>query len=310
MGRKKMSIDTKNKFNVVVHPTHKRLRHIELDDSALGKFLENVGNVNLERVEYVPFIRFKLAVELREVIGEAFQLKVREILNDRKIGGFTIGVNGLTNDREDYIKFSTALTHLIGLPNYDAMSQKFYAIFSVKHTFDSDTYLRKAYRTLELHTDGTFVEEQTDWVLMMKMSEKSAVGGESRLLHLDDWEDLEKLSTQPLAAHKYKFSYADRGSKNIKDEVYRSTFYNNNNQICIRYNHQCTHPQTIEEGLYLKDIQDSMENSLGTTPVGLPTGQLVMINNHFWLHGREPFVENVNLERDLMRQRGIFTPIS
>ena len=74
-----MTIDTKNKFNVSVHPTHKRLRHIELENNAISQFLESVGKINLERVEYVPFIRFQLAAELRKVLGEAFQFKVREV---------------------------------------------------------------------------------------------------------------------------------------------------------------------------------------------------------------------------------------
>ncbi|MCM3762289.1 carbon starvation induced protein CsiD [Alkalihalobacillus oceani] len=301
-----MTIQIKGKFNAIPHPVHHRLKHIEIDDNALTQFLENIKHFNVERIEYVPFMRFALAVELRKVLGESFQEMLKEILHDRETGGFTIGVNNLTTNTDDYIKFSTALTHLIGIPNHDAMSNKFYAIFTVKHTFESDTYLRKAYRILELHTDGTFVEENTDWVLMMKMSEKGAVGGESRLLHLDDWDDLGKFSTHPLAAHKFKFSYADRGSKNIKDEVHSPSFFYDQNKVCIKYNHQCTHPQTISEALYLKDIQDSMENSSGTVSVGLPVGQLVIINNKFWLHGREPFVENPNLERRLMRQRGRF----
>jgi glutarate dioxygenase len=301
-----MTVDTQTNFKVAPHPQHKRLRNVELEMDVISQFLENVSQINLERVEYVPFVRFGLAVELRKVMGDSFQNKVKEILHDRETGGFTIGVGNLTTDTEDYLKFSTALTHLIGVPNFDAMSNKFYATFSVKHTFDSDTYLRKAYRILELHTDGTFIEEKTDWVLMMKMSEHNAIGGESRLLHLDDWEDLNKFSKQALASHKFKFTYADRGSKNVKDKIHRTTFFDNRNKVCIRYNHQCTHPQNIEEGLYLKEMQDSMENSNGTIPVGLPVGQLVIINNNFWLHGREPFVEDTGLERVLMRQRGSF----
>ena len=46
---------------------------------------------------------------------------------------------------------------------------------------------------LHLHTDGTFVDEPTDWLLMMKMIEQNARGGESRLLHLDDWKELDNV---------------------------------------------------------------------------------------------------------------------
>ena len=39
------------------------------------------------------------------------------------------------------------------------MTGKYYARFHVKHSDSSDSYLRKAYRNLDLHTDGTFVKE-------------------------------------------------------------------------------------------------------------------------------------------------------
>ena len=35
-------------------------------------------------------------------------------------------------------------------------------------------------------------------------------------------------------------------------------------------------------------------------------GSSVVINNHFWLHGRKPFRINENLSRELLRVRGSF----
>ena len=71
------------------------------------------------------------------------------------------------------------------------MSGKYYACFDVKDTDNSGSYLRQAYRLFTLHTDGTYVDEVTDWVLMLKLKEENAVGGESRLAHMDDWEEME-----------------------------------------------------------------------------------------------------------------------
>lgn len=294
-------------FSVEVHPDHKRLRLISVNPEALKQFFEEIEGISIERIEYVPFERYYLAKTLKEILGESFQKTIRQILNDRKCGGFTIGVQGQTEKTDDFVRFGTAITHLVGAPNFDAMTNKFYARFEVKHTDNSDTYLRQPYRTLELHTDGTFVNEPTDWLIMMKFIEKNAVGGESRLLHLDDWKELTKFEKHPLASHEFRFSYADRKSKNVNDEVYHTTFYDQFNGTCIRYNHQCTHPQNIEQAMYLKEIQESMENSPDTIPVKLPVGQLVMLNNHFWLHGREPFEKDPGLYRELMRQRGRFT---
>ena len=36
--------------------------------------------------------------------------------------------------------------------------------FHIKHEDTSDSYLRKAYRNMDLHTDGTYVKETTDWL--------------------------------------------------------------------------------------------------------------------------------------------------
>ena len=61
------------------------------------------------------------------------------------------------------VKLSTAIAHLIGIPNHDSMAGKYYARFTVKHEDKSDSYLRKAYTNMDLHTDGTYVKEVTDW---------------------------------------------------------------------------------------------------------------------------------------------------
>ena len=57
------------------------------------------------------------------------------------------------------VKLSTAIAYLIGNPNHDAMAGKYYARFFVKHEDKSDSYLRKAYTNMDLHTDGTYVKE-------------------------------------------------------------------------------------------------------------------------------------------------------
>jgi protein CsiD len=49
-----------------------------------------------------------------------------------------------------------------------------------------------------------------------------------------------------------------------------------------------------------------MEASSATREVPLPVGDLVVLNNYFWLHGRAPFKKHAALHRELMRQRGVF----
>lgn len=295
---------TANGFTVKANPHHHRLYHVEFDSAKLQTFFNETTDINTQNLEYVPHMRFMLAKKLKTLFGPGLQDVLRAILLDRNSGGFTVGVQGLTNHDQDYVKFGTAVSHLIGPGNFDSMSGTYYARFLVKDTDNSDSYLRQAYRLFTLHTDGTFVDEATDWLLMMKFDEKNAVGGESRLLHLDDWSELDRFAKDPLGS--YEFTYKSPPSKNVAQMVKRRTFFKQNDKYCISFIDQFVQPETIEQGEYLHDLSASMENSPGTAAIPLPVGDLVMLNNLFWLHGRAPFEKNVNLHRELMRQRGMF----
>ncbi|WP_204309110.1 carbon starvation induced protein CsiD, partial [Enterobacter hormaechei] len=83
----------------------------------------------------------------------------------------------------------------------------------VKNVDNSDSYLRQPHRVMELHNDGTYLEEITDYVLMMKIDEQNMTGGNSLLLHLDDWEHLDQYFTHPLARRPMRF--AAPPSKNV-----------------------------------------------------------------------------------------------
>ena len=75
---------------------------------------------------------------------------------------------------------------------------------------------------MELHNDGTYVEEITDYVLMMKIDEQNIQGGNSLLLHLDDWEHLDLFFRHPLARRPMRF--AAPPSKNVSKDVFHPVF--------------------------------------------------------------------------------------
>jgi len=291
-------------YRIDAHPHHTRLYHVTLQAEVVTAFLSRFAEVNSQHLEYVPYARFTLAQGLAELAGNGFLDALRAIVHDRDSGGFTIGVEGTTADHQDYVKFGTAIGHLIGPGNFDAMSGTYYARFVVKDTDQSDSYLRQAYRLFTLHTDGTFVDEATDWLLMMKFDERNATGGESRLLHLDDWEELKAFAEHPLAS--YAFTYKSPPSKNIAQEVHRPTFFKVNDKPCICFIDQFACPETIEHADYLNRLSASLEASPATAAIPLPAGDLIVLNNSFWMHGRAPFERHPELHRELMRQRGRF----
>lgn len=315
-GGRKMSVTKENEktfvgtygtFKVNSHPNHQRLYHLVIEKDSLLAFLTENQLVNAQQLEYVPYMRLVLSQSLERHLGSSFSDTVRSILHDRNTGGFTVGMQGLTQNYDEYIKFSTALSHLIGGVNFDAMSGTYYARFTVKDTDESDSYLRQAYRRFTLHTDGTFVDEPTDWLLMMKFAEENAKGGESRLLHLDDWEELDHFSKHPLAS--CRIEYKAPASKNVVQNVYNETFFEHNGKPCICFIDQFAHPTTMQQAVYLKNLSESMENSKNTIDLPLPVGDLVMVNNTFWLHGRAAFERNPELHRELLRQRGYFARV-
>jgi len=294
-----------NLYHVEPHPQHARIQRVILSDDAIGEIVDVCSKHNVLNLEYTPFARLVLAGQISEQLGEPFVQLLRQILHDRATGGLTLGLQGRSDDTGLFVIFATAIVHLIGLPNFDAMTGKYYARFVVQHEDKSDSYLRKAYRKLYLHTDGTYVNEVTDWLLMMKMAERNARGGRSRVLHLDDWEDLKRYSQHPLATHP--FTYKAPPSKNVNAEVKRQTFFSDDEgRPCLCFIDQFVYPETREQGAWLNEMLNSMEASPATRPISLPVGEFVMLNNRFWAHGREAFEPDPGLYRELMRLRGYF----
>ena len=185
------------------------------------------------------------------------------------------------------------------------MTGKYYARFHVKHEDKSDSYLRKAYINMDLHTDGTYVKEKTDWLLMTKIEEKNVDGGETALLHLDDWEHCKDLFKEPTG--KENFIWSSPKSKNVGYKVEHPVFSSDNKgRAQISYIDQFPEPKNMTQGIFLQKLSDALEESKNKAIIKLPVGSTIVANNYFWLHGRKPFKENKDLIRELLRIRGSF----
>ena len=185
------------------------------------------------------------------------------------------------------------------------MTGKYYARFTVKHSDSSDSYLRKAYKNLDLHTDGTYVKEKTDWLIMTKLEEKNVSGGESVILHLDDWEYLDELNSNPIG--KENFIWGSPKSKNIDYKVEHPVFSKGHDgKPIISYIDQFPEPKNMDQGLFLQKLSDALEQSKNKISFPLPVGSTIFSNNYFWLHGRRAFKEHTGLSRELLRIRGTF----
>ena len=289
------------------HSISKRIKVIKIQETELDKLIFPFNKHSVQSLEYKPFSRFSLAKSVDDVFLGKLSKVLNTTLKDRITGTAIIepDIKNSKFDKDFLVKLSTALVYLVGLPNFDSMTEKYYARFHVKHSDSSDSYLRKAYRNLDLHTDGTFVKEKTDWLLMTKMEEINVKGGESVLLHLDDWEHCDEFSNNSVG--KQNFVWGSPKSKNIEYKVEHPVFSKDKEgKPTISYIDQFPEPKNMEQGLYLQKLSDALEESKHKLTLPLSPGSTIFSNNYFWLHGRKSFKKDVNLSRELLRIRGVF----
>jgi protein CsiD len=294
-------------FEISEHEKSKRIINIKIEDEILEKLIFPFNKFNITALEYKPFTRFTLAKSLDDLTFNKLSKLMNSIIRDRATGCFIIGPKNISSKIDDnfLVKLSTSIAHLIGNPNHDSMTGKYYARFFVKHEDKSDSYLRKAYTNMDLHTDGTYVNEITDWLLMTKIEEHNVEGGETAMLHLDDWEHCKDLFNDPVG--RKNFFWGSPKSKNIDYKVEHPVFsVDNNGKPQISYIDQFPEPKNMAQGNFLQKLSDGLEESKNKVITKLPVGSAIVANNYFWLHGRKPFKENEDLSRELLRIRGSF----
>ena len=294
-------------LEITENSSTKRILDIKIKEEIISELINLFKRFDLTAIEYKPFTRFTVAKYLDDLTNNKLSKYLNDILRDRKTGCFIIEPEKITNEINDIflVKLSTAITHLIGTPNHDSMAGKFYARFHVKHEDKSDSYLRKAYINMDLHTDGTYVKEITDWLMMTKIEEKYVEGGESVMLHLDDWEYCKELYNDPIG--KENFTWSSPKSKNVEYKVEHPVFFSDSEGLPqISYIDQFPEPKNMRQGQFLQKLSDALEGSKNKIITKLPVGSAIVANNYFWLHGRKPFRENRFLSRELLRIRGKF----
>ena len=294
-------------FEIYENKQSQRIINIDIGDEILNKLIFPFNKFDITALEYKPFTRFTIAKSLDDLSNNELSKLINKMIRDRNTGCFIIKPKNLISKIDDsfLVKLSTAVAHLIGNPNHDAMAGKYYARFHVKHEDKSDSYLRKAYKNMDLHTDGTYVKEKTDWLLMSKIEEKNVEGGETAMLHLDDWEHCDELFNDPVG--KEDFLWGSPKSKNIDYKVEHPVFSSDKDgKAQISYIDQFPEPKNMKQGTFLQKLSDSLEESNKKIITKLPVGSSVVANNYFWLHGRKAFKEHKDLSRELLRIRGSF----
>lgn len=284
-----------------------RLLTLTFNADLTQRFLQQTEQWPIQALEYKSLLRFRIARLLDDLCVNQLQPFLLKTMLTRSQGALLIQAEGVdrVEQSDEMVKLATAIAHLIGRSNFDSMSGQYYARFVVKNVDNSDSYLRQPHRVLELHNDGTYVDEVTDYVMMMKIDEQNMQGGDSILLHLDDWEHLDTYFRHPFARRTMR--WAAPPSKNTIQEVFHPVFdVDNHGRPVMRYIDQFVQPKDFAEGNWLSDLSDALEGSKHKLFIPVPVGSILLINNLFWLHGRDRFTPHPELRRELMRQRGYF----
>src|SRR5580693_3495445 len=110
---------------------HPRLQHVALDPAAVHAFLRSSADIDIQNLEYVPFMRHMLAGRLEACAGPGLCEALNGLARDHRWGGFTIGMADASEDPADFVRFAAAVAHLLGPANRDAMSSKYYVRFTI-----------------------------------------------------------------------------------------------------------------------------------------------------------------------------------
>ena len=120
-------------FTINSHGKTNRIQNINIKHEDLNKLVFPFKKHTITSLEYKPFSRFSLAKSLDEVFENKLSKTIVEILKDRNTGTVIVEpqIDKKKFDKDFLVKLSTGFAYLVGNPNFDSMSNKYYARFTV-----------------------------------------------------------------------------------------------------------------------------------------------------------------------------------
>ena len=127
-------------FTITSHEKSNRVQVVKIKSEDLDKLIFPFQKHTITSLEYKPFSRFTLAKSIDEVFENKLSKTLLKILNDRGTGTIIIEPEASSKkfDKDFLVKLSTGFAYLVGNPNFDSMTDKYYARFYVKHQDASD----------------------------------------------------------------------------------------------------------------------------------------------------------------------------
>ena len=282
-----------------------RIVEVTIDEEQWGRFLYETNDFNEMVLTKRPYSRFIVADCLQKTLGHQYTQLIINAVQSHQQGAVFIKYPHVDSSLCGHLKLATAFAYLLGHPYRDEMTQKYFAAIHLTTDTLGDSFLSEPYEDLRLHTDGTFYKKSVEWVILSKVIQRNIQGGELSLHHLYDLPELEELLQHSLAFSPFLFEAST--SKNVGGVCSQSVFFKTNGQLSIRFSDQFAYPQNKEEAFFLHQLSEYFENSSYRLVDPFPVGQLVILNNAFWLHGRLKINNKSTFIRQLLRIRGSFS---
>lgn len=121
-------------FTLIPSAQSPRLLELTLTEQTTKQFLEQVAEWPVQALEYKSFLRFRVGKILDDLCANQLQPLLLKTLLNRAEGALLINAVGVDDVKQadEMVKLATAVAHLIGRSNFDAMSGQYYARFVVK----------------------------------------------------------------------------------------------------------------------------------------------------------------------------------
>ena len=116
-------MDNISGFKILPNKASSRIIDIKINNETIEKLIFPFKKFDLTAIEYKPFTRFTIAKSLDDLSENKLSRLINKIIRDRHLGCFIIGPEKQNSNIDDtfLVKLSTAISYLIGIPNYDSM---------------------------------------------------------------------------------------------------------------------------------------------------------------------------------------------
>jgi protein CsiD len=252
---------------------------------------------------------------LRTALSGAWGLQVCEklalALQDRRWGAIRLATSKTRATEADLGRLACALACACGSPFAPLNQGNCVRGNRLRHVDPSVRAPghRSPYLPDPLHTEAHGASGNgEDYLILACIAREHCEGGETRLLHLDDWGERDCFLSSEYAFRPFPWTFPCSGlSADGPIQCQRSLFWLDNGGLCIRLSPGNAQPPPGPHTEYLRDLQASLNEARSLARFVLLPGDVYLINNRVWVHGREPLKPNPLLSRHMLGVHGTFS---